>query len=68
MRTRVRITLLAAIAAVTVQPALAADYVLQDSLDGSSTGNVNGGQFVDGGWKAPHQIWWELLMFPGTRW
>jgi len=59
MKMRVSLFLLAAVA-VTVQPAFAADYVLEDPLDGSSTGNVNGGQFVDGGWKAPQQIWWEL--------
>jgi hypothetical protein len=34
--------------------------VLSDSLDGSTTGGKNGGSFTGGGWKAPHQIWWDL--------
>ena len=55
-----RLWMLVALVVATPGQADAAEYVLQDPLNGSSTGNVNGGQFVDGGWKAPHQIWWEL--------
>lgn len=34
--------------------------LLQDPLDGSTSGQQDGGAFVPGGWQAPHQIAWDL--------
>ncbi|GMV42468.1 MAG: hypothetical protein AMXMBFR64_41840 [Myxococcales bacterium] len=34
--------------------------LLQDPLDGSTSGQQDGGAFVPGGWQAPHQVVWDL--------
>lgn len=34
--------------------------ILADSLDGGTSGNKSGGSFTQGGWKAPHQVWWDM--------
>lgn len=34
--------------------------VLTDPLDGSTSGNKDGGSFTGGGWQAPQQIGWDL--------
>ncbi|MBI5527884.1 MAG: DNRLRE domain-containing protein [Deltaproteobacteria bacterium] len=41
-------------------PGVHAADLLHDPLNGSTTGNQNGGSFEGGGWKAPTQVWWDL--------
>lgn len=54
-----------AVSAVCVAVLLAsapasAGELLFDSLTDGTSGNQDGGEFTEEGWKAPHQIWWDL--------
>ena len=49
-----------ALAVALLSTEAASQVILTDSLDGSTSGAQNGGQFVTGGWQAPGQITWDL--------
>ncbi len=54
--------LIAAIGVATLltSTVTAAESVLSDPLVGGTSGTAVGGEFTADGWKAPHQIWWDL--------
>jgi hypothetical protein len=60
MRFKAGVLLVSLVVFAVFPPGAQAADLLNDSLNGSTTGNQNGGTFEGGGWKAPTQIWWDL--------
>ncbi|MBM4320532.1 MAG: hypothetical protein FJ125_11375 [Deltaproteobacteria bacterium] len=61
-RLRPKLLLLTLVLLLCAAPAgpLGAEELLFDPLDGSTTGVADGGEFVEGGWRAPRQVRWDL--------